>query len=266
MPHIIERRKKMQGRLEGKVVLITGIGNGIGRAAALRFAQEGAKVIGCDFHANQCEETRELALRAGRNITVMSEVNLGDHEAATAWVQEAARAHDRIDVLYNNAARHKFAPIDKMSVEDWHFTIHNELDQVFYVTRAAWPYLIANGKASIINSGSVAGMRGVEFMAQNAHSAAKGGVIAFTLQLVVEGGKHGIRANVISPGMTRIPATEAMLANPPPHVKKMLDRIPLGRFGEPDDIVNVALFLASDESAWVTGANIVIDGGISALG
>ena len=140
--------------------------------------------------------------------------------------------------------------------------MRNELDLVYYTVRAAWPHLKAYGGGSIINVGSIAALRGVEFMPQNAHSAAKGGVIALTLQLVVEGGPHGIRANVISPGMTETPNTAPLLADPPERMRRVvLDRIPLGRHGQPEDVVNAAVFLASDESSWISGTNIVIDGG-----
>jgi len=145
--------------------------------------------------------------------------------------------------------------------------MRNELDLVYYTVRAAWPHLKAHGGGSIINVGSIAALRGVEFMPQNAHSAAKGGVIALTLQLVVEGGPHGIRANTISPGMTETPNTAPLLADPPERLRTVvLDRIPLGRHGQPEDVVNAAVFLASDESSWISGTNIVIDGGASVLG
>jgi NAD(P)-dependent dehydrogenase (short-subunit alcohol dehydrogenase family) len=254
------------GRLAGKIALITGTGGGMGRAAALRFAAEGARVVGCDLNEAGSAETVRLVHEAGGTMTAMAPVDLGSSAAAESWVQAAAAAYGGIDVLYNNASAIRFGPIDVISPDDWRFTIDNELNSVFYVTRAAWPYLVASGRGSIVNVGSIAGMRGVEFMPQNAHSAAKGGVIALTLQLVVEGGKHGIRANVISPGMTATPATKPLLDDPPPEFKETLARIPLGRVGQPDDVVNAALFLASDESAWISGTNIVVDGGASVLG
>lgn len=256
----------MSGRLAGKVALITGTGGGIGRAAALRFAAEGAKVIGCDLDPVGSARTVELVTRAGGTMTAMAPVDLAAADDAAAWVDAAARRHGGVDILFNNASAIRFAPIDQLSVEDWHFTLRNELDTVFFVTRAAWPHLIARGGGSIINMGSIAAMRGVWFTPQNAHSAAKGGVLALTLQLVAEGGRHGIRANAISPGMTETPATRPLLADPPEAFRAELARIPLGRVGQPEDIANVALFLASAESAWVTGANIVVDGGASALG
>lgn len=248
----------MAGRLAGKVALITGIGGGIGATAAAMFAAEGAKVVGCDLGEVRAQ---------GGNITAMSGVDLGDPDQARAWVDEAVAVHDGIDVLYNNASAQRFGALDELSVEDWRFTMRNELDLVYYTVRAAWPHLKRHGGGSIINVASIAALRGVEFMPQNAHSAAKGGVLALTLQLVVEGGPHGIRANVISPGITETPNTAPLLADPPEKFQRLvLDRIPLGRPGQPKDVVNAAIFLASDESSWISGTNIVVDGGGSVLG
>jgi meso-butanediol dehydrogenase / (S,S)-butanediol dehydrogenase / diacetyl reductase len=255
------------GRLAGKIALITGVGGGMGVAAARRFAAEGARVVGCDFNAEGAAATEALVRAEGGEITVMGGVDLGDAEAARAWVDAAVATYGGIDVLYNNASTQRFAPIEELSIEDWDFTMRNELDLVFYTVKAAWPHLKEHGGGSIINVGSIAAIRGVEFMAQNAHSTAKGGVISLTLQLVVEGGPHGIRANTISPGMTETPNTAPLLADPPQRMKDVvLDRIPLGRHGQPDDIVNAAIFLASDESSWISGTNIIIDGGASVLG
>ncbi len=255
------------GRLAGKVALITGTGGGMGRAAAILFAQEGARVVGCDLDPETSAETVELARAAGGQMTATAPVDLGDPGAAANWVNQAAAAHGGIDVLYNNASAIRMAPIDQLSVADWRFTLRNELDTVFHVTRAAWPHLVARGGGSIINVGSIAAMRGVEFVEQNAHSAAKAGCTALTLQFVAEGGRHRIRANTISPGLIHTPATDPVISDPPEHFQRMvLDRIPLGRVGRPEDVARVALFLASDESEWISGANIVVDGGLTTLG
>jgi NAD(P)-dependent dehydrogenase (short-subunit alcohol dehydrogenase family) len=257
----------MTGRLDGKIALITGVGGGMGVVAARCFAAEGARVVGCDLDENGAARTEELVRAAGGEITCFGGVDLGDADAARAWVDAAVATYDGIDVLYNNASTQRFAPIEDLSVADWEFTMRNELDLVFYTVKAAWPHLKAHGGGSVINVGSIAAMRGVEFMAQNAHSTAKGGVIALTLQLVVEGGPFGIRANTISPGMTETPNTSPLLADPPERMRKIvLERIPLGRHGQPEDVVNAAVFLASDESSWISGTNIVIDGGASVLG
>lgn len=257
----------MTGRLAGKTALITGVGGGMGVAAARMFCAEGARVVGCDLDEAGARRTEEAVRAEGGEITVMGGVDLGDAEQARTWVDAAVATHDAIDVLYNNASTQRFGAIDQLSIEDWDFTMRNELDLVYYTVRAAWPHLKAHGGGSIINVGSIAALRGVEFMPQNAHSTAKGGVIALTLQLVVEGGPHGIRANAISPGMTATPNTAPLLADPPERLRRVvLDRIPLGRVGQPEDVVHAAIFLASDESSWISGTNIVIDGGGSVLG
>lgn len=257
----------MPGRLANKVALISGTGRGMGRAAAILFAQEGARVIGCDINPEASARTVEMTRAAGGEMTAMAPVDLGDPDAAADWVNKAAATYGGIDVLYNNASAIRMAPIDKLSVEDWRFTLRNELDSVFHVTRTAWPHLIARGGGSIINVGSIAAIRGVEFVEQNAHSAAKAGCVALTLQFVAEGGRHNIRANTISPGLIHTGATDPVISNPPEHFKRLvLDRIPLGRVGQPEDVARVALFLASDESEWVSGANIVVDGGLTTLG
>ena len=255
------------GRLDGKVALVTGIGGGIGRASALLFAAEGARVAGCDLHHEAAAETEALVRKAGGEMTSTGGVDLGDAAAANRWVDAAVASYDGVDVLFNNASAIRMAPIDQLAVEDWDFTIRNELDLVFYTTKAAWPHLVRTGGGSVISMGSIAAMRGVEFTAQNAHSAAKGGVMALALQLVVEGAPYGIRSNIISPGITRTPATAPLFEDPPESFRTaVLDRIPRGRPGEPEDVARAALFLASDESDYVNGANIFVDGGMSTLG
>lgn len=257
----------MSGRLAGKIALITGVGGGMGATAAARFAAEGARVVGCDLDAPAAAATEMTVRAAGGDIHVMSGVDLGHAEQAQAWVDAAVAVHDGIDVLYNNASAQRFGTLDELSVADWDFTIRNELNLVYYTVRAAWPHLKRHGGGSILNVGSIAATRGVEFMAQNAHSTAKGGVVALTLQLVVEGGPHGIRANVVSPGLVETPNTAPLLADPPERLKRLvLDRIPLGRHGQPEDVVNAAIFLASDEASWISGAHLVVDGGGSVLG
>ncbi|HKT04339.1 MAG TPA: SDR family NAD(P)-dependent oxidoreductase [Rugosimonospora sp.] len=255
------------GRLDGKITLITGTGGGMGAVAARMFAREGARVVGCDVDVDGSRRTADLVRSEGGAMTAMAPVDLGDPDAAAEWVDAAVRVYDGIDVLYNNASSQRFAALDELSVADWDFTIRNELNLVYYTTRAAWPHLKARGGGSVINVGSIAALRGVEFMPQNAHSTAKGGVLALTLQLVVEGGPYGIRANAISPGIVRTANTAPLLDDPPERFRRLvLDRLPLGRPGQPEDVVHAAIFLASDESAWISGANIVIDGGGSALG
>jgi NAD(P)-dependent dehydrogenase (short-subunit alcohol dehydrogenase family) len=253
------------GRLAGKAALITGIGGGMGREAALRFAAEGARVVGCDLNPETLEETVALVRAHGGEITGHGGIDLSDPDAAASWIADAAAAYDGIDILYNNAGIQRFAPIDELAVADWELNVRGELSIVFYAVRAAWAHL-KKGGGVIVNIGSIAGTRGVEFMPQNVHGAAKAGVINLTQQLAVEGGPHGIRAVCISPGFIETPATRFLVDDPPPAMKATWDRIPLRRTGVPSDIVNAAVFLASDEATWITGVNLVVDGGGSVLG
>jgi len=169
-------------------------------------------------------------------------------------------------VLFNNASALRFGPVDKLPVEDWLFTMRNELDLLFYTIRAVWPHLRARGGGVILNVGSIAGTRGSWFMRQSAHGASKGGILGLTYQLAVEGGPLGIRVNAVSPALTRTPATEPLLSNPDSPFNLEKARIPLGRIGEPEDIARAALFLASDDASYITGVNLPVDGGTAAVG
>ena len=144
--------------------------------------------------------------------------------------------------------------------------MRNELDIVFLVTRAAWPHLVARGGGSIVNIGSISGSRGAWFMPQNAHGAAKGGVLALTRQLVIEGGPHGIRVNAVSPAMTETPHTSPLLHGEASPTEEILSRVPLRKWGQPEDVANAILFLASNESSHVSGADIPVDGGAAVVG
>lgn len=248
----------MTKRLKNKVALITGTGGGQGRAAALRFTAEGALVVGCDVKVDGNRETLELVKAAGGSMVAMEPVDLGDPKQAQKWVEDAAAVHGRIDILYNNASSARFAPIESFPIEDWQFTVRNELDLVFYVTRFAWPYLQKQGGV-IINTASTAGIAG-SGPGGAAHAATKGAVIALTKQLAMEGALHNIRVVGISPGVVESPGTAPMLADPA-FRDMLLGRNLIKRPGQPEDIAGVAVFLASDDAAYITGTSIVVDGG-----
>ena len=169
----------MNRRLEGKVVLISGTGGGQGRAAALRFAADGAIIVGCDVSGAADAESAGLVMEAGGIMTTMV-CDLGDPAEAQAWVERAVSDHGRIDVVYNNASAAKFGSIADLSIEDWRFTIRNELDLVFLTTKFAWPHLAKRGGA-IVNVASTAGWQGSRGNGTIAHTATKGGVIAMSL-------------------------------------------------------------------------------------
>jgi meso-butanediol dehydrogenase / (S,S)-butanediol dehydrogenase / diacetyl reductase len=254
------------GRLDGKRALISGTGGGIGRAAAVLCAREGAHVVGCDLDPQTSAETVELVRAEGGRMDAIAPVDLATEEGAGRWVQEAVILAGGIDVLVNNASAIRFGPIGTLSFADWSFTIRHELDIVFLVTRAAWPHLVAGGGGSIVNVASITASRGAFFMPQNAHGAAKGGVLALTYQLVVEGGPHGIRVNAVSPAMTETPHTAPLLADPDGPGASIAARVPLGRWGQPEDVAHAIVFLASDEARHVSGANIPVDGGAAVVG
>jgi meso-butanediol dehydrogenase / (S,S)-butanediol dehydrogenase / diacetyl reductase len=250
----------MGKRLANKVAFITGIGGGQGRAAARLFAAEGARVVGCDISTDGVDETAKMVREEGGEIFASAKVDLGDSAQASRWIEDGIAATGGIDILYNNASAARFGSMTDISEEDWLFTFRNEIDLVFYATKAAWSHLIARGGGSIINTASITGQRGNMAAGSVAHGAAKGAVISLTQQLAAEGARHGIRANSISPGLIE---TAALKGLPPGARDRMRSFIPMGRIGQPEDIVYCALYLASDESAWHTGSDIVIDGGRS---
>ncbi len=254
----------MAGRLEGRIALITGTSSGLGREAARLFAREGAKVVGCGRRIEAAEQTVAMVKADGGEMVSLQPVDLGDGDQVKRWIEFAVETHGGFDILYNNAGDAKFAPIDKMTWEEWQYTIRNELDLIYWVCHHAVPHLKEREGGAIINVASVAGMVGSGTLGNFAHAATKGGVIGLTKQLAVEGARFGIRANVISPGIIVTPVTEPLL-NDPSYMRYISHSIPLSRAGRPEEIASVAAFLASEEASYITGANIVVDGGLTAL-
>lgn len=250
-------------RLAGRRVLITGTGTpgGQGFAAQEMFAAQGARVVGCDVQEGAAEASAATLEAEGHEVSG-STVDLADPVAAERWIEEGADRLGGIDVLYNNAAGHGFAPFADMTLDLWRHVLHVELDILFHTTSPAWKHLQRSGAASIINTASMSGVRGIAPLGQAAHAAAKGGVIALTKTLAAEGAVDGIRANAISPGLVKTPGTDAFVVGE-------LRTFQLGmhlirRTGSGQDIAHLAVYLASEESSWVTGQNLSIDGGVTA--
>lgn len=247
------------GRLEDKVALVTGIGNGIGRACALMFARHGARVFGADIDAAAAQRTLDQAREQGLAIDGLFPCDLTRKADVERWVEASARRHGKaIDILVNAAAWAAMVPIESMDYEQhWRRTLVFELDLVFLACQAAWPHLKVRG-GSIINFASANAYQALEGSPALAHCAGKGGVLAMTRQLAMEGAPHGIRANTVSPGLIETAATRDI----PPDIKEaFVAKHMIKRIGQPDDIAWCATFLASDESAWVTAADFAVDGG-----
>jgi NAD(P)-dependent dehydrogenase (short-subunit alcohol dehydrogenase family) len=250
-------------RLKDKVCIITGTGSGMGRAAALLFCAEGAKVVGCDINAANAEATLREAKKAGGQMVSLQPSDLTKQDQCDALVKLALDTYGGIDVVYNNAAMAYFGWIDDFTVEEFERNTNEELVIVYRFCKTVWPHLIARGGGSIINVASTSAKIAYKVTPGIAHMAAKGGVLAMTRQLAMEGGKHNIRANTVSPGLIETAQTREMLKSPE-FVGPMMDKLMVGRIGQPEDVAPAALFLASDESSFVTGADIAVDGGTTA--
>ena len=250
-------------RLAEKVALITGAGSGMGRVAAQMFAAEGARVVVAEFdEAAGAETTRLVTDDGGQAAFVQADVSRD--EDARRMVQEAVSAYGRLDVLYNNAgvmpeADHSVIDTD---VDTWDRVMAVNVRGVFLGCKYAIPRMLEQGSGSIINISSFVALLGCS-VPQDAYTASKGAVLSLTRSLAVQFGPQGVRSNAICPGPIETPLLMDWLLKDEAAKRLRLARNPTGRFGKPEDIVNLAVYLASDESRWTNGAAMVVDGGIS---
>lgn len=247
-------------RLKDKVCLITGGAAGIGKATAARFAEEGAKVVICDIVE---EAGKKTAAEIGAEFY---KVDITDRQAVQAWVDDVVAKHGRVDVLVNNAGvlrdglfvRVKDGELIKqMSEEDFDFVINVNLKGTFNCAQAVAPYMIKQGGGVILNASSIVGLDGN--FGQTNYVASKAGVIGMTKVWARELGRYNIRVNAVAPGFT---LTEMVKQMPEKILEGMVARTPLRRMGEPRDIANAYLFLASDEASFISGVTLRVDGGI----
>jgi NAD(P)-dependent dehydrogenase (short-subunit alcohol dehydrogenase family) len=248
------------GRLEGKVCVITGTGGGMGRATALTFAREGASVVGCDVAVEPAEETVKQVHAAGGTMVSLQPCRLSDPAECARLVELAMSEFGRIDVLFNLAGKSHFAWLENVTDEEWDAARRDEVDLIFYLTRAALPHLIAT-RGVVVNMASLNGQLSFKLLPSLSHTTNKAAIIGMTRQLALEGSKHGIRVNSISPGLIVSNATSGELEDQE-WASEMRGRTLLGRFGQPEEVANVALFLACAESSYLTGIDIVVDGGM----
>jgi 3-oxoacyl-[acyl-carrier protein] reductase len=250
--------------LRGKVALITGAASGQGRAAAVLFARNGARVVVVDVNRDGAAETVEMVYATGGQGLAMH-ADVSTRAGNDEMVRVAAERFGRLDVLYNNAAVQMSGRLVDCSEEQWDRTIATNLSAIFWACRAAVPHMRAAGGGSIINTASVLGLIGSEGYA--AYGAAKAGLVALTRQMAVELAPT-IRANVIAPGSIDTPRFRKVVDEMPDgagFLSGMLAQLPLRRLGTADDIAQIALFLASDASAYTSGAVVPCDGGLAAL-
>ena len=250
------------GRIQGKVAVITGAASGMGRATAIRFAKEGASIVLTDLNS-QGGETAVAECAAAGGRAVFQRTDVTSEPDIKAAVARAVKEFGRIDIMFNNAGiAGAVGPIEKVESEAWDRTMATLLRAVYLGMRYSIPEMRKVGGGSIISTASVAGLRGVGYLA--AYSAAKAAVVNLTQAVAIEVGHDKIRVNCICPGGVNTPLIHRGRPGAEEGAEQRMAKMqPIPRAGKPDDIANMALFLASDESAWISGTAMVVDGGVN---
>lgn len=251
----------MSKRLQDKIAFVSGGGSGIGAATALRLAEEGATVIICGRRQAPLDAVlAQIRAAGGKAEAVLADV--GNEAQYVGAIEAAAQRHGRLDVLVNNAMAYTWGALDAMSTADWHANFSTTVDGTFWGTRTALKLMKATGGGSIVNVSSICGSLGTPWMA--GYSAAKAAVDNFSRAAAAEGAASGVRVNVVVPAVVETPATAGMLADEASR-KNTEKLIPMGRVGQPRELANAILFLASDEASYITGASLPVDGGRAAV-
>ena len=244
------------GKFDGKYVLITGAARGIGQATALKFAAEGADLLLCDLQADWLEETKGKAEALGSTVSTFS-VDVQNSDDVQKAVEAALAVGGRIDVLVNNAGITKDGLLIRMSEDDWDAVIGVNLKGVFLFSKALGKIMMKQRSGSVVNVASVIGLIGNA--GQCNYGASKAGVISLTKSMAKELAVRGVRVNAVAPGFIKTKMTEALSEEV---TQKMLDVIPMNRFGEAEDVANVIAYLASEDAAYVTGQTLTVCGGM----
>ncbi len=250
-------------RLQDKVAIITGAGGGMGRTAALMFAEQGAKVVAAEFSEAAGEETERLVREAGGDASFIK-VDVSREADAKAMVDHAVATYDRVDVLYNNAGIMPEADhsVIDTEIDVWDQVMAVNVRGVYLGCKYAIPQMVGQGSGSVINIASFVALVGCS-VPQDAYTASKGALLSLTRSLAVQFGPNGVRTNAICPGPVETPLLMEWLVKDEEAKRIRLARNPTGRFGKPEEIVHMAIYLASDESRWTNGAQLVVDGGIT---
>ncbi len=246
--------------LTDKVAIVTGAGRGIGRAIALGFARAGADVVVAARTAAEIEDTAALVRREGRKALAVP-TDVQDADQVKNLLSQTMDAFSRIDILVNNAGGNIFSNVLDMSVEFWENIVKQNLTSTFLCSRIIGEAMVKQKSGNIINMSSVTASSPLPRGA--AYGAAKAGIISLTQTLAVEWAPYHVRVNAIAPGIIITPLSRQLAPETSPYRQAQLKRIPLGRFGKPEDVVGAAIFLASDASAYITGATIPVDGAIT---
>ena len=248
-------------RLEGQVAIVTGAGQGIGRAVALTLAREGATVVVNDIDLEKAEKVaEEIKSQGGQALPVQADVSVGDE--VNNLVEKTLDSYKRVDILVNNAGVAKMTRFLELTEAEWDRTMNINIKGQFLCSKAVIAHMIKQKRGKIVNIASLAAHIGAPGLA--AYGASKGGVVQLTKALAVELGKYNIMVNAVSPGLTLTDLIKSTVKDRPDFLEGM-DRIPLRRAAEPEDIANVVLFLASSESDYITGQVIIVDGGLMAI-
>ena len=248
----------MAGRLDGRVAVITGGCSGIGLATVRRFLEEGAKVVIGDL-----DDARGEALVSELGVTYVH-VDVTSKEQVDALFKAAQDTYGSVDIAFNNAG---ISPPDDDSILDteldaWRKVQEVNLTSVYLCCKAALPYMLQQGRGSIINTASFVAVMGAA-TSQISYSASKGGVLSMSRELGVQFARAGVRVNALCPGPVNTPLLQELFATDEERAARRLVHVPMGRFGEPEEMANAVLFLASDESSFVTASTFLVDGGIS---